>query len=193
LSRTRVPVLPPAPPKNLLKHYLSWCHAKTRNLSVITPLIASLRRLSPRPLVQFTDGVSRNYRRIRLNMRFQNLTDHDLVRTALEPVFSRTTGKYILLLPGWRLWPRHQCPWDRHEQNGEIKCTIPVEGKSIRGGYVRGVGSPKGLSLPRSYDVSIDEIDQHNLKLVARNTPSSFEASTRKASFLLLNKSVPCR
>jgi len=138
-------------------------------------------------IVQFTDGTAGNYRRIRLNLRFQNLTTRELTLAyhARRSVLTDEAGSTYFCCKAGDSGPDTSASGIGTNQEGTIDARFRLEAKQFDFATFEVWGVRKGKDDPRSfhYDVAIDQLDPNNPKVVLRQRVLFFRGFNAKSKF----------
>ena len=138
-------------------------------------------------IIQMSDGASGNYRRIRLNVQFQNMTDHDL-RLAYHSGASILTddlgNTYSCCKAGGG--PDTSAKGIGTNQEGKTDPQFKIEAHGLDSAVFEVWGIRNGKEAPESYhyDLTIDEMDFKNPKVIMRQRALLFRDFNAKTKFV---------
>jgi hypothetical protein len=136
--------------------------------------------------MQMSDGSSGNYRRIRLNLKFQNLTGHVLVLAyhAGTSILTDDLGNtYSCCKAGGG--PDTSAKGIGTNQDGKTDPQFKLEarGSDVATFEVWGIRNGKEAPASFHYDLTIDEMDSNNPKLIVRQRALLFRDFNAKTKF----------
>lgn len=138
-------------------------------------------------ILQFTDGAAGNYRKIRLNIRFQNLTTHELILGyhAKTSVLTDDAGSTYFCCKAGDSGPDTSATGIGTNQGGKTDVQFELEAEQSDVATFELWGVRKGKDIPASfhYDVAIDEIDPANPKVILRQHAIFFRDFNSKSRF----------
>ena len=138
-------------------------------------------------ILQFTDGAAGNYRKIRLNIRFQNLTAHELILGyhARSSVLTDDAGSTYFCCKAGDSGPDTSATGIGTNQEGKTDVQFRLEADRSDVATFEVWGVRKGKDTPASfhYDVTIDEIEPANPKVVRRQHAIFFRDFNSKSRF----------
>jgi len=133
-----------------------------------------------------SDGASGNYRRIRLNLRFQNLTDHEVTlayHAGTSTITDDIGNTYSCCKAGGG--PDTSAKGIGTNQDGktDAQFTLDAHGADVATFEVWGIRNGKEVPEAFHYDLTMDEMDFKNPKLIIRQRALLFRDFNEKTKF----------
>lgn len=138
-------------------------------------------------IIQMSDGVSGNYRRIRLNVQFQNTTNHELIlayHSGTSVLTDNLENTYSCCKAGGG--PDTSAKGIGTNQEGKTDPQFKIEAHSsdVAVFEVWGIRNSKEAPESYHYDLTIDEMDFTNPKLIMRQRSLLFRDFNAKTKFV---------